>query len=460
MSTIRLLQTAFEYVKKRDYDEAKKLLYGIINLAKDNSDVYHLLAIIELETNNFDKSIDYFKKGYSLNPVNDYFYLNYGIALIKNNDYAKAIEILTIAVKRKDNFDEAKFNLGNAFKFIKNYKLAINIYNEILNNSPFKSLSLNNMGLCYYSMNDIDQSINLYNDAIKLNDKFYEAYSNKGNSLFSKGKYLEALNEYDNSLLINPNYSLALANKGITLQKLQLYEEAIIQFKAALKINPNLSNISIALAALEQKNIPTIAPQNYVEELFDRYADNFDDDLINQLNYKSPKLLYQRYQKLSNNSNINILDLGCGTGLCGEEFKKISNKLIGVDLSTEMLKKAAHRQIYSELIQSDICDYMKNSNTKFELILCADVLVYMGDLSSFFSLIKKCLNNNGVCLFTIESSQSNTFELKNSQRYGHSLEYISSLTLNNNLTLIDSIKSVLRNDKGVGVEGYIVTVMN
>ena len=38
-----------------------------------------------------------------------------------------------------------------------------------------------------------------------------------------------------------------------------------------------------------------------------------------------------------------ILDLGCGTGLCGPLFKPMASTLIGIDLSEKMIAQAAQK---------------------------------------------------------------------------------------------------------------------
>lgn len=49
------------------------------------------------------------------------------------------------------------------------------------------------------------------------------------------------------------------------------------------------------------------------------------------------------------NQSLDILDLGCGTGLIGSWFKDYARKLVGVDVSPTMLDMATKKGCYHEL---------------------------------------------------------------------------------------------------------------
>ena len=73
------------------------------------------------------------------------------------------------------------------------------------------------------------------------------------------------------------------------------------------------------------------APKEYIESLFDGYAKNFENSLVRDLEYETPRLLSNL---LSGNKRTmklgSVLDLGCGTGLLGLEIHKNSSYLEGI----------------------------------------------------------------------------------------------------------------------------------
>lgn len=65
-------------------------------------------------------------------------------------------------------------------------------------------------------------------------------------------------------------------------------------------------------------------------------------------------------------AKINILDVGCGTGLCAESLKAFTHSIVGIDLSENMLEKAEQRGVYNELIKGDIVDVISNLDGHFD----------------------------------------------------------------------------------------------
>ena len=82
------------------------------------------------------------------------------------------------------------------------------------------------------------------------------------------------------------------------------------------------------------------APAQYIRNLFDFYAPKFDKHLVEKLNYRNPKLFLEQVLKVTHRRDLDVLDLGCGTGLCGLEFRSYARQMVGVDLSPEMVKLA------------------------------------------------------------------------------------------------------------------------
>lgn len=72
--------------------------------------------------------------------------------------------------------------------------------------------------------------------------------------------------------------------------------------------------------------------------------------------------------------NISILDLGCGTGLVGQELRN-PVYLVGVDVSLKMIKQnLAKKSNYDELICSEIIKYLENEKRIFDLICMSFVI--------------------------------------------------------------------------------------
>jgi predicted TPR repeat methyltransferase len=154
-----------------------------------------------------------------------------------------------------------------------------------------------------------------------------------------------------------------------------------------------------------------------------------------------------------------VLDLGCGTGLAGELFKEIASPLIGVDLSSQMISIAQEKNLYDELIVGDLFDTLKTHQNN-EIIIAADVLTYLGDLSSLFQAVQQALIPTGLFAFTVEVAPDNidNYTLQNSIRYAHSAKYIEQLANQNHLTLITKRNITLRLQHNKPLDGLLFIV--
>ncbi len=72
--------------------------------------------------------------------------------------------------------------------------------------------------------------------------------------------------------------------------------------------------------------------------------------------------------------------MGCGTGLCGPLIRGYARRLIGIDLSSGMLTQAKEKQLYDELWQVELTEYLRDQVEAFDVIVSADTLVYFGAL--------------------------------------------------------------------------------
>ena len=122
-----------------------------------------------------------------------------------------------------------------------------------------------------------------------------------------------------------------------------------------------------------------------------------------------------------------VLDLGCGTGLLGNDIKKYCSNLVGVDLSKSMLEIARVKNIYDKLIHDDIVEFLSSKNLNFNYFISLDTFDYIGDLSKIFSLIKSHNKIKGKFIFSTEHTDRNKFFLEKSGRYSHSKKYIETL---------------------------------
>ncbi|HBK80587.1 MAG TPA: hypothetical protein DDZ83_13110 [Nitrospinae bacterium] len=150
-------------------------------------------------------------------------------------------------------------------------------------------------------------------------------------TIFSQQREFEdAALIYDKAIALKADYADAHLGFANVLKNLGRREEAIKYFRSFLELRPDDPEATHLLAAyLGEESGP--APARYISNLFDTYAKNFDRDLIENLQYKAPQLLREAVARISglDAAAWRVLDLGCGTGLCGTLFRDLASHLGG-----------------------------------------------------------------------------------------------------------------------------------
>lgn len=265
----------------------------------------------------------------------------------------------------------------------------------------------------------------------------------------------QALTCYQQALEADPDYFPALNNAGVACLALEQRESAKFYFQQALQRRPGDESLQYTLSALEGKS-RVKAPEQYIEQLFDAYADHFDQHLVMGLDYQIPELLRQACEPYLPTTHPDLLDLGCGTGLAAEAFATFTRSIVGVDLSQNMLDKARDKRIFADLHHAPLTQFLQNHDKAYDIIIAGDVFTYFGDLDTIFRHCQRLLNNNGLFCFSIERTQSAGYQLQASGRFAHHPAHIKELTDIHELEWVQSFKAATRQQNNEAVAGEII----
>lgn len=213
----------------------------------------------------------------------------------------------------------------------------------------------------------------------------------------------------------------------------------------------------LKMAALGLTTQPEAPPAAYVETLFDAYAPTFEKALLDKLGYRVPGLLDEAIRRHAPISAFrHAIDLGCGTGLMGELLRSKVTYLEGTDLSDAMLQKARDKSLYDKLEQRDV--NVQPTETGFaDLVVAADVFVYVGDLERAFVNIRQALAIDGLFAFSVEvHNQPGDLLLQQSLRFTHSEPYVRRLLADHGFELLELKREPIRMDRGEPLQGLIV----
>jgi len=248
--------------------------------------------------------------------------------------------------------------------------------------------------------------------------------------------------------------------KGQIAQAIPDYETAIQAYEHYLSLDPDDHlGARVKLSLITDQESPSIIPSAYVESLFNAYAPRFDESLVNGLSYATPHhIAHIIKDHFSGRSFNDFLDLGCGTGLMGQAVQDITRNRIGVDLSAVMLDHAKHKHIYHTLIKKSLDDFFLDEiKPRYDLILAADVFVYIGDLKNILQHCARLLRTDGIFGFSVQAHKKDErpWILGEDHRFSHTRKYCTDQLIQSGLEIIVCEETFLRKDGAQDIYGYI-----
>lgn len=381
-----------------------------------------------------------------------------GAIYVELGNFNRAEQILKKAITIESKNIFALYNLARLYHIQGLYKKAQQLYEKIVALDPNFGHAWNNLGLIFKELAKLNKAIYALKRASTLLPDYAPVFNNLAVTLEETDNFHEAEKTFKKAIKIQKDYFAAKFNLGCLLFRLERFNEAKYYLKLALKENHTDPTILFLLKCIEQKELPDRAPVEYVKKTFDHCATKFEKTLLKDLNYQTPQKLFELFLPHLK-KDTNILDLGCGTGLGAEFYRPYAKFLCGIDCSSKMLKKAREKNIFDNLIEADIIKKWPLT-TKFHYIYSSDCLCYFGELEKLFKRIKKELFINGLFGFSVEAlkDSNKNFTLGRSGRFAHKKGYILNALKKSKFECIDFKETVLREEKGQPVLGYLVIV--
>jgi predicted TPR repeat methyltransferase len=351
-----------------------------------------------------------------------------------------------------------------------------------------------NLGIVLQDRLRLDDAIAAYRHAISHDPNHANAHSNLGVVLRAKGEAAEAEAAYRAAIRIDPQHADAYHNLGVLLNAQKRPREAAVCFSKVITLRAKdpearrllalahctLGEVEKAteifqewlkeepddpialhmLSACSGRDVPSRASDGFIERTFDVFADSFDSKLA-QLSYRAPALVAEMLNRSGDvrPKSLDVLDAGCGTGLCGLQVAPYARRLVGIDLSGRMLAQARERKVYDDLLKGELTGYMADCTEAFDAIVSADTLVYFGPLESVVAAAEGALRPGGRLVFTVEewvgAEHGSGYSLATTGRYCHARDYIEAV-LRETALASKIVPAELRLESGQPVAGLVV----
>ena len=251
-----------------------------------------------------------------------------------------------------------------------------------------------------------------------------------GKALTAESEYEQAVPFFERAIELRPDYKKAYWRLAETFGHLNRNEEALRCYRRYRELDPESVGAEFMIAALGEGEMPPRPPEIYVRNYFNGYAETFDEHLCNSLNYRGPEILFEYVRRVvdRNADPLDVLDIGCGTGLAGVRLRALARTLIGIDLSEKMLDAAKARGLYDALYPGDALAFLEQTpEASYDLLIACDSLVYLGDLESLMIAAFRVLRPGGFFAFSLEKGDAAGFTLQASGRYAHHPDYLAHL---------------------------------
>jgi predicted TPR repeat methyltransferase len=380
-------------------------------------------------------------------------------------------------------------NLALLYRELRRFEEAVRCCRQALRETPDDPMLHLNLGAVYEEQGDIPAAVASLRRALDLEPDNPRVLNNLGKVLHRQGEAAEAEKCLRRALHLAPEYPLALNNLGVILSEAGNIGDAADCFSRALRLEPdnvgtlyNLAGIhncrgevdhavpllekilalepghSLAghmLAALAGETTET-APRAYVEATFDAYAGRFDRHLTEKLGYTVPKVLREMVGELIPQGQVfsSTLDLGCGTGLAGEAFRTLSRRLEGIDVSANMLARAAEKGVYDLLKREEAETFLAGCHGTYDLVVATDVFVYIGRLEPIFAGLARCAAPGAMLAFSVERcAGEEEYCLRPSGRYAQSRSYIDRLAGEYGWEVLGHRQHGIRREEGQWIDG-------
>jgi predicted TPR repeat methyltransferase len=385
-----------------------------------------------------------------------------GVLTHQRGKSPEALILIRRAIELQPRCASFHNNLGNVLFEMESFAEAARAYEQSAALAPDDPDVHNNLGVVRRTLRDAGAAAAAYQRAIELDPRHADAYHNMGNLLTAQGRIKDAVTFLCTSITLRPVHAESRRLLGLAYANLGRMNEAAQVYRDWLQEEPQDPVAQHMLAACGGGEVPARASNSFVEMVFDSFARSFDTKL-EKLEYQAPQLIAAALARIcaTPTGTLIALDAGCGTGLCGPLVAPFVAHLSGVDLSSEMLAKAAARDAYHSLTQGELTEYLRAHASAFDLILSADTLCYFGDLEEALGAARLGLRAGGVLIFTVEQVDSTPgnnidYRLNPHGRYSHSRDYVSRILQSTGFDVLEMNIATLRMESGCAVRGLVV----
>jgi predicted TPR repeat methyltransferase len=384
----------------------------------------------------------------------------FGVLLHQTRRSAEGVRLIEKSIALDPGHPDAHNNLANVLKEQGRLDEALAAYGRAIALAPAYADAHNNTATILRAQDRLDEALAACDRALAHDADHAAAHVNRGNILKQQGNIDGAIDAYMKAISLARFSADAYRNLGSTLYVTGRIAEAAMVYEKWLARDPDHPVALHMRAACSGHDVPARASDAYIRACFDRFAASFDTKLKG-LEYRAPDLTVAAVMDGHPVApRLDVLDAGCGTGLCANALRTYARRLAGVDLSAGMLEKARARGLYDDIVTGELTEYMSGCLQRYDVIVCVDTLCYFGELFPAFRAAATALRPGGRFAFSVEEEVDATpeagFRLTASGRYAHTEAYVRRMLASAGFTLRSLSHDGLRMECLRWVAGLVV----
>ena len=407
------------------FEDAARAYAAVLERQPDRAEVLNVLGILKYQRGEHAAAAALLRRVLELEPGAEGVWNNLGNVLLRLNEVDEAGRAFKRSIELAPSAD-AWANLARVFRRRQDWALSQQACAQALSLAPDHGPATHNLALALLLDDRFDEGVDMALRAMRL---------------LPRGDQRSQL--YSQLLLVAGEQA-----------------KAAVILRAWLEQEPDNPYPRHHLAACTGEAAPERASDAYVEKVFDSFAPTFDARLA-QLQYRAPQVVADAVAAAlpSPARDLDVADLGCGTGLCGSLLRPWARRLVGCDLSGAMLERASGRGAYDELHKEELTAFLRERPGAFDVVVSADTLNYFGELGEVARAAHGALRAGGLLVFTLEALAEGVpgpHQLQDNGRYAHEGAHARRVFEAAGLRVDAPAKAVLREEGQKPVHGWLV----
>ena len=381
-------------------------------------------------------------------------------ALTQRGEFAEAIALCQRALALSPEDPDAATAMGNLLHRQGQFQQALPWYQRTLARSPASIPTMINLSSSLKALGRYDEASAWIGRALTMTPASAVLHYALAMIHLEQHKHDEAVKSLREAFDLDPAHLEAGRQLAAVLRHQNKLSEAIEVYRRILAKHPDDVSSRFYLSALQDAGKHAKLPLELLKETYEQQAiaDGFDHALIHRLDYRLPERLGEVIRHVAGDiaNQLDILDLGCGTGLYGAKLRGLAKTLSGVDLSSKMVDKARQKAVYDTLVVDDLVSFLEKCRQSYDLIVAMDVLMFFGDLEGILKGCRAMLRSQGMLAFDVEKTDGVVpWHFHPYGHYAHAASYIRELAAQWGLEEIHFEETQIRKEANEPRYGYL-----